>query len=188
MERIHGKKTFEYIINALFDATLMDADGEHRCLGVGTFSDIANFINMKGFRNSSGGKWVGHALRMWLQRYARRNPEAYALVDWEHLGGRRSDFLTGLQSDRFDQGIGQMYDPKDYSVTDTPDIVLMMPEPRDRRGINPRSHSKLMSGSRSDKRNADFLMSSNRKAQSIHGGVARRLRPVVPAYGNKAAL
>ena len=87
---------FIFIIQTLTYATTQSSVVGTNTLGIGTFDELANYLNMLRRFRSDGKRWTAKRLQEWLARYVKNHPELKEVVDWQHVGAMDNTYLANI--------------------------------------------------------------------------------------------
>jgi len=85
---------FIFIIQTLTYATTQSSVAGTNTLGIGTFEELADYLNILRRFRSDGKRWTAKRLQEWLARRVKKNPEMKQTVDWSHVGAMDNTYLA----------------------------------------------------------------------------------------------
>jgi hypothetical protein len=87
-------KLFIFIIETLTYATTQSSVVGTNTLGIGTYEELADYLNLLGRLSPTGKRWTANALEVWLARYLKQHPKSRDMLDREHIGSMDNTYLA----------------------------------------------------------------------------------------------
>jgi hypothetical protein len=165
METQYEHELFQYIGHTLLLATTRNSFGKPNRIGVGTFDELAEYLNQYDKLSPNRKRWNGVTLWNWIERYKVKNAEYRSTVDLKYLGADEHTFRAGLPptaTESFDERLASA-------------AYEAQQDERQRRSANARrkkalrlpthlASDRLMTGTRHDRRNTSIVEAPDSKA------------------------